>query len=459
MTATTTGDAPERGCFGHPRGLAYLAFTEAWERFSFYGMSGLLLLYMIQHLFAPEVVGGVLGLGQFRAVVERVAGPLSDQAFAAQIYGLYSGLVYFTPVFGGLLADRVLGQRRTVLLGAAMMSAGHLLMASEAAFLAALVLLVVGSGLLKGNISVQVGQMYGPHEEGPRTRAFVIFSAGINAGGLLGPAVCAVLAQYWGWHVGFAAAGVMMLVAMGIYIAGRRHLPPDVRRVRDAAVAPLTAHDWKVIAGLLLVSLVAVLPAAVYNQEFIAGILLIEESVDRGLFGWTVPTSAFNSFDGLFCILLVPPLLMLWRWQAARGREPGELGKIALGYLITAVANLVMLLPASRVDAGQQIHMLWPLLLFALNALGFLYYWPTLLALFSRAAPAAVNSTMMGMLFFSTFLGNVLSGAFAAWWETMSHARFFWLHALLALGPFVLALLTIRPLQRLFAAPGSPRAG
>lgn len=444
--------APDRSFFGHPRGLAWLAFTETWERFSFYGMSGLLLLYMIQHLFTPEVMGGVLGLGQFRMLLERVTGPLSDQAFAGQVYGLYSGLVYFTPVFGGVLADRWLGQRRTVLLGAAMMCVGHLLMASTAAFLAALLLLVVGSGLLKGNISVQVGHLYGAHEEGPRTRGFAIFSAAINVGGLLGPVVCAVLAQAWGWHVGFAAAGVMMLVAMAIYVAGRHHLPPDVRRVRGEVRAPLTAQDWRIVAALVLVALLAVLPAAVYNQAFIAGLLMIEESVRRDLFGWTVPTSAFNALDGFFCVALVPPLVMLWRWQARRGREPGELAKIAIGYLLTAVAALLMLWPAARGDAGNSVSMLWPLLLFGFNALGFLYYWPTLLALYSRVAPAAINSTMMGVLFFSTFIGNVLSGALAGGWETMSHVRFFWVQALLALGSFVLALLTLRPLTRLFAS-------
>ena len=150
---------------------------------------------MIQHLFTPEIMGGVFGLGQFRSAVEAVTGPLSDQAFAAQIFGLYTGLVYFTPVFGGLLADRLLGQRRTVLLGAALMALGHVLMAFESAFLIALLLLIVGSGCLKGNISVQVGHLYGPHEEGKRTRGFVIFSAAINFGGLIGPLACALLAQ------------------------------------------------------------------------------------------------------------------------------------------------------------------------------------------------------------------------------------------------------------------------
>lgn len=460
--AIALGTPAERSFFGHPRGLAYLAFTEAWERFSFYGMSALLLLYMIQHLFTPQVMGGVLGLGPFRAALEGVTGPLSDQAFASQIYGLYSGLVYFTPVFGGLLADRVLGQRRTVLLGAAMMVLGHFLMAFEAAFLGALVLLIVGSGCLKGNISVQVGHLYGPHEAGRRTRAFAIFSAAINVGVLFGPLVCALLADALGWHVGFGAAGVMMLVAMAVYVAGRRHLPPDVLRRRGGGRGPaLSGHDWRVIAALLLVSVIAILPALAYNQAFISGLLMIEQSVDRGLFGWTIPTNTFNALDGLFCIVLVPPLVLLWRWQARRGREPDDLRKIAIGYLVTAVASVVMVVPAMRADAGATVGMVWPVLLFAFNALGFLYYWPTLLALYSRAAPAAVNSTMMGVLFFSTFIGNVLSGTLAGLWETISHARFFWLHTALAFAPFVAMLLVARPLGRLFAPfpdPGADQA-
>ena len=456
--ANSGGGRPAHGFFGHPPGLAYLAFTEAWERFSFYGMSALLLLYMIQHLLTPEVVGGVFGLGMFRAALERVTGPLTDQAFAAQVYGLYSGLVYFTPVFGGLLADRLLGQRRTVLLGAALMVLGHALMALAATFLVALVLLIVGSGLLKGNISVQVGHLYGPHEEGRRTRAFAIFSAAINVGVLLGPLVCALLADAYGWHVGFGAAGVMMLVAMAIYVAGRHHLAPDVMRRRDAGRGPaLGAHDWRVIAALLLVSALAILPALSYNQAFISGLLMIEESVDRQWLGWTIQTNTFNALDGLFCIVLVPPLVMLWRGQARRGREPDDMHKIAIGYLVTAIASALMVLPAMRIDAGAaSVGMVWPVLLFALNALGFLYYWPTLLALFSRAAPAAVTSTMMGMLFFSTFIGNVLSGTLGAWWETMSHAGFFWLHAALAFAPFVAMLLIARPLARLFAPHPGP---
>jgi POT family proton-dependent oligopeptide transporter len=462
MTAEATSDPQsfalgnDRSFFGHPKGLAYLAFTEAWERFSFYGMSGLLLLYMIQRLFTPEVMSGVFGLAQFRSGLESLTGPLSNQAFASQIYGLYSGFVYFTPVFGGLLADRLLGQRRTVIIGALMMAAGHLLMAFDGTFLLALLLLIVGTGCLKGNISVQVGHLYPPEEESRRIRAFAIFSAAINFGAMFGPLVCGILAQAYGWHVAFACAAALMLLAIVIYVSGWKYLPPDRKRVKGGHRPKLTGRDWKVIAALLVVSAIGVLPATAYYQETNSGLLFIENSVDRHLFGWTIPTPSFNSLDGFYCIVLVPPLIAFWQWQSRRGREPGDMGKIAIGYLITAIANLVIMIPAYWVDQGATgVSPLWPVALFTLNALGFLYYWPTQLALFSRAAPAQVNATMMGMLFFSIFAGNILVGTFGGWWETMSHASFWGFHAALAFGPFLAMLLIARPFGRLLAPPGA----
>jgi proton-dependent oligopeptide transporter, POT family len=444
----------DRAFFGHPRGLAYLAFTEAWERFSFYGMQGLLLLYMLERLFTPAVSGGVVGLAAFRGALESVMGPLSNQAFASQIFGLYSGFVYFTPVFGGLVADRWLGQRRAVMLGAVIMSLGHLLMAFDAGFLVALALLVVGTGLLKGNISAQVGHLYAPSDEARRTRAFAIFSAAINCGALAGPLVCAVLAEVYGWHVGFAAAGVLMLVALFTYVAGRKYLPPDRKRERsDAKRAPLSKREWRIIAALLALMVIGIAPSIAYYQGSNCGILFIDQSVDRAFFRFRIPTAAFNAIDGLFCVVLVPPLLALWRFQAKRGREPGDMGKIAIGYLITALANALMVIPASRADGGAIVSVLWPIALFAVNALGFLYYWPTLLALFSQAAPANVNSTMMGLLFFQNFIGSVLVGTLGGLWEKMSHADFFGLHAALAFVPFVVMLLGARFLERLLADP------
>ena len=207
------------------------------------------------------------------------------------------------------------------------------------------------------------------------------------------------------------------------------------------------------IAALLLLSAIAVLPAVAYYQESNSGLLFIENSFDRSLFGWSIPTPTFNSLDGFFCMALVPPLIAWWRAQSKRGTEPGDMGKIAIGYLVIAIASLVIMIPAYWVDqGGTGMSPLWAVAMFSLNALGFLYYWPTLLALFSRAAPAQVNATMMGMLYFSLFAGNVLVGVFGGWWELMSHTRFWAFHAALALGPFVVMLLIARPFGRLLAA-------
>lgn len=442
-------DAIGDSFWGHPKGLAYLAFTEAWERFSFYGMSALLLLYMIQHLLAPGMADSVLGFAGLRSAIETLTGPLSNQAFASQMFSLYTGLVYFTPIFGGLLADRVLGQRRTVVLGALLMTAGHILMAFEASFLIALALLIAGTGCLKGNISVQVGQLYRPEDGERRTRAFAVFSAAINVGALLGPLLCGILAQVYGWHIGFGSAGALMLVALATYIRGWKHLPLDRKRQRSLSeTRALSGSDWRNIAALLFLAAISILPCAAYFQEMNAGLLFIDASVDRQLLGWTVPTASFNALDGLFCILAVPTLIALWRWQARRGRAAGEMTKITIGYLIIAGANVMMILPAGWADRGELVGAIWPVLLYSLNALGFTFYWPTLLALFSRAAPTQVNSTMMGAVFLSVFLGNLLVGSLATLWESISHVGFFALHAAFAFTAFVIMLLVAPALSR-----------
>ena len=189
------------GFFGHPKGLAYLAFTEMWERFSYYGMTSLLALYMTKQLLLAGHAEHVAGLASLRHLFE-ARGPMSDVAFASLIYGWYGGLVYFTPVLGGLIADRWLGTRATVVLGALLMSAGHLAMSFDQSFLIALLMLIAGSGCLKGNISAQVGQLYPAHEETMRTGGFTIFSAAINIGAVLGPLGCGTVAAIYGWHAG-----------------------------------------------------------------------------------------------------------------------------------------------------------------------------------------------------------------------------------------------------------------
>src|SRR5450755_736908 len=232
----------ERTLFGHPKGLFFLAFTEAWERFSFYGMAALVVLYMVDQLFLPGHVEHIAGYAAFRSAIESVMGPLSPQALASQIYGLYAGFVYFTPVLGGLIADRWIGQRNAVVIGALLMSAGHIAMAFEQSLLVALILLVTGSGFLKGNISAQVVSLYPRDDEARRTHAFTIFSTGINIGAVLGPLVCGLLAQVYGWHYGFGIAAIFMLLGLATYLYGYRDLPARVERRKNESTRLIAAE-------------------------------------------------------------------------------------------------------------------------------------------------------------------------------------------------------------------------
>ena len=291
--------------FGHPKGLFFLAFTEAWERFSFYGMMALLVLYLVNQLLLPGHIENIAGFAGFRGTVERLMGPLSPVALASLIFGLYSGFVYFTPVFGGMIADRWIGQRNAVVIGALSMSAGHIAMAFDRTFLLALLLLVVGSGFLKGNIASQVGGLY--DDDAQRTRGFAIFSMAINFGALLGPVVCGLLAQYYG--AGIAAA----ILASS---------PGSPRR------AACCRHTQKSTG-------------------------------------------------------------------TARMDASGSICATGMG-------------------------------------VAFLYYWPPLLALVSRVAPARVSATMMGIAYLSLFLANNIIGWIGAFYERMGPVSFWLLHAAIA---------------------------
>src|SRR5450432_20258 len=232
------------GLFGHPRGLTFLYATEMWERFSYYGMRALLVLYMVKYLLDPQRANGVTGLSTFRSALEFVFGPLATQPLASQIYGSYTGLVYLTPVLGGLLADRVLGQRRTVILGAALMAIGHFMMAFEHLFLLALIFLIFGNGAFKPNIATQVGHLYAPGDR-RRDRAFSIFYVGINLGAFLAPLVCGTLGEELGWHYGFAAAGVGMTTGLVIYLYAAPALPADALAHREIPHSPIGRDAWR----------------------------------------------------------------------------------------------------------------------------------------------------------------------------------------------------------------------
>ena len=449
--ASTVGRPESTLVWGHPKGLFYLAFTEAWERFSYYGMTALLVLYMVDQVLLPGHVEYIAGFRTFRASIEAILGPLSPQALASNAYGLYTGFVYFTPLLGGLIADRWIGQRNAVVIGALAMTGGHIAMAFDQSFLLALGLLVTGSGFLKGNISAQVGALYPPESETHRTRGFAIFSTGINFGAVAGPLLCGVLAQAYGWHVGFGAAAVFMLLGLATYLHGYRYLPARVaRRTRSEATA-LTREDWRVIAALLVVMAFTIFQSVAYYQLSNVLPVWIQAHVALDAGAYRIPIPWFQSIDPLFSIITVPMLFWLWRRQATRQREPGDLGKIAQGAWLCMASNLV-LVGAILLHGGGSVHWIWPFLYCAGQGVAFLYYWPTLLALVSRKAPAQVNATMMGLAFTSLFVGNLLIGWIGSLYEQMTPLAFWTLHAAIAAAGGLLLTLSGRPLTRLLDA-------
>jgi len=434
--------------FGHPKGLFYLAFTEAWERFSFYGMTALLVLYMVDQLLLPGHVENIAGFAGFRAAVESITGPLSSMAIASQIFGLYAGFVYFTPVFGGLIADRWIGQRNAVVIGALSMSAGHLAMAFDQTFLLALLLLVIGSGFLKGNISAQVGALYPVDDESRRTRGFAIFSMAINFGAVCGPLLCGWLAQVYGWHFGFGVAAIFMLAGLATYLLGYRHLPARVGRPEQAA-APLKPEDWRIIRALFAVMLITVFQSTGYYQLYNMFKIWVQDAVNLQVGGLTIPVPWFQSIDALASILAVPLLFAIWRYQSKHRGEPGDLGKIGTGAWLAAISNLILAAAVYFAD-GAPVNAIWAVLYCVGMGVSFLYYWPTLLALVSREAPPRANATMMGIAFLTLFVSNNIIGWIGGLYEQVSPLAFWLMHAAIAAMGGVLVLLFGRRLHRVF---------
>ena len=358
----------------------------------------------------------------FRAAVESVVGPLSTQALASQIFGLYSGFVYFTPLLGGMIADRWIGQRNGVVIGALSMSAGHIAMTFDQSFLLALLLLVIGSGFLKGNISAQVGALYPPEDEARRTRGFIIFSTAINIGAVVGPLLCGLLAQVYGWHYGFGIAAIFMLLGLATYLYGYRYLPARVER-RKFEGTRLTAAERRIVFALIAVMIITIFQSIAFYQVFNVNPIWIQQHVALDVGGFRIPVPWFQSINSIFSILGVPLLFWIWRHQASRRREPDELAKIGIGAWIAAASNLI-LVGAIFVSGGAPVHPIWPFLYSAGLGISFLYYWPTLLALVSRAAPAKVNATLMGLAFMSLFISNNLIGWIGGFYEKMGPASF-----------------------------------
>jgi proton-dependent oligopeptide transporter, POT family len=436
-----------RDLLGQPRGLLFIGCTEFWERISFHGMLALLVLYMVDQLLLPGHIENIVGFRGFRAAIEGVTGPLSSQALASQIVGLYVGFVYLVPVFGGLLGDRALGRRRAVALGALLMTAGHFCMAFEASFLAALLLLIVGAGVLRGNLASQVGDLYSGDDH-RRETAFQIYYGALNTGAFIAPLITGALAQARGWHYGFGFAGFGMLAGLFIYLSGGRDLPPDTVRGARVVRRKLSAKEHRVVLVLVLMLPVLTLFWVAQTQIWNTYNLWARDNVNLAIGSWKMPVPWLQSVDALGVVVLILPMLRFWRWQAARSSEPNDVTKLAIGCLLFGVAIAWLAAGEMVADATGKVPLVWPLVYHFLAAVGYLYFGPVAIAVFSRSAPASVNAMMIGTYYLSIFAGSTISGRLGALYERLSSAQFWLIHAAIVTAGGLLILLFAARLRR-----------
>jgi len=456
-TAVRTIEPPAtKMWFGHPRGLFFLFFTEMWERFSYYGMRSLLVLYMVDHLFLrPDVGQKVLGFAAIKGGLESVFGPLAVQPLSSQIYGLYTAFVYLTPFFGGMLADRVIGQRRTVILGAILMAIGHFLMASENLFFVALMFLILGNGAFKPNISTQVGLLY-PQGDPRRDGAFTIFYMGINLGAFFSPLVCGTLGQRVGWHWGFAAAGVGMIAGLIIYLIGQKHLSPDqlTQRRRAAEEKPvkekLTRDELLRIGALIVICALNIVFWGVYEQQGNTLQLFADRNTAWPVLGsFHIPTTWYQAFNPAMIFILAPLLSMFWAWQAKRGNEPSSVTKMGMGCLMLGLAFIILIVASRGMTDATRLNLMWLTSTTLIFTIGELYLSPIGLSFVTKIAPARMVSMLMGVWFLANFFGNYLNGYLGTFYEKMSREQYFLMLLVLGVSAGVAMLILSRPLDKI----------
>ena len=455
---TAIAEAPQKGTlFGHPKGLYVLFFTEMWERFSYYGMRSLLVLYMVNHLFLrPDVGQHVIGFSALKGVLESMFGPLAPQPLSSQIYGLYTAFVYMTPFFGGMLADRVLGQKRTVILCAILMAIGHFLMASERLFFPALLFLIAGNGAFKPNISTQVGLLY-PEGDPRRDGAFTIFYMGINLGAFFSPLVCGTLGQTVGWHWGFGAAGVGMVLGLCLYLWGQKHLAPDVKaqRAMEKVEKPkekMTANEWSRVWSLVAICVLNIIFWGVYEQQGNTMQLWADRNTNWVFGGFHIPSTWFQAMNPLMIFLFAPLLSMFWSKQAKGGKEPSSVTKMAFGCLLLGLSYIIMIVASRGMDPDARRSVMWLVGTTVIITIGELYLSPIGLSFVTKIAPARMVSMLMGVWFLANFFGNYLSGYLGTFWEKIPHEQFFYLMTVLGIGVGIAMLVLSRPVNKIIAS-------
>jgi proton-dependent oligopeptide transporter, POT family len=485
--------------FGHPRGLSTLFFTEMWERFSYYGMRALLVLFM-----TAAITEGGLGF---------------DVAKAGAIYALYTSLVYLVSLPGGWIADRILGQRRAVLYGGIVIAAGHFSMAMPqlVTFYLGLALIVVGTGLLKPNISVMVGQLYSP-ADARRDAGFSIYYMGINIGAFVAPLVCGFLGENVDWHLGFAAAGIGMVLGLLQYTIGGSYLgtagahPTATADERAEAKVMLLKGVVGVVAAVGVLAVLAVTGAVHLTEErisngygvllfltvaglfgwlftrsywtaeerkqlYVVGVLFLAAAVfwsffeqagsslnlfaaeltDRSVPAWVpllggeFPASWFQSLNPLFIIALAPLYAWLWVWLARRGREPSSPGKFVFGLVFLGLGFAILVGGAALAQQGVQVSPNWLVVTYLFHTIGELTLSPVGLSAMTRLAPARVVGLMMGVWFLASSVGNFMGGFLVRFYVTMELPVLFGTMAAFAISMGLLLAVLVRPIRRMLA--------
>jgi POT family proton-dependent oligopeptide transporter len=386
-----------RTWFGQPRGLTILFLTNMWETFSYYGMRALLVFYMTKQLL----------IGQERASL---------------IYGTYTACAYFTPIVGGVIADRVLGKRRAIVIGGSIMAIGHFLMAFEPLFYVALATIALGNGLFLPSLPSQIDDLYEAGD--PRVGwAYNVYYVGVNIGGFLAPLICGLLGEVYGWHYGFGAAGVGMVAGVLIYVWGQRYLPAQVRHPAvEHGDAPRGRFGRETVLLLVAVALAVTVFRGAYEQVGNTLPLWADTGVDKQAGGFAIPMTWFVSLNPLFVMLMTPFLLAWWRRRAERRGEPAPTRRMAAGAGIVAVAYVLI---AGVAAVWPTASWVWLVAFFLVFTLGELFILPTGLGLFARAAPKGLGATTVAAWYLAIFAGSLFAGLVGTLWSRLDHPAYF----------------------------------
>ncbi len=428
-----TQTAAPSNWFGQPRGLTILFLTNMWEQFSYFGMRALLVYYMTTTL-------------------------LFGQEKSSSIYGFYTAFAYFTPIIGGTIADRWLGKHRAVIIGAATMAAGHFMMAFEPLFYFALATIALGNGLFLPTLPSQINDLY-KADDPRRPWAYNVYYVGVNVGAFLAPLVCGFLGETYGWHYGFAAAGVGMLTGLVIYLYGRGYLPKEEALAAPATPAAPRSHQGRDTFLLLLgIGLAVTVFRGAYEQIGNTIALWMRDDVNRVIGGVEIGAAMFFSLNPLLVMVLTPILLARWRRQAERGRELSVMHKMAVGALLVAASYLLIAAVEAMVGGGRA-HWAWLLTYFFIFTLGELYILPNGLGIFARLAPARLGASTVAAWYLAIFSGSLAAGQVGRLWSRVGHVPFFLILAAIAtLSAFLLYLLDA-PTRRVLARAAEGSAG